>query len=221
LNRSILNIAVIVSTIVCAAIFMCWLCVAIFHPMSQDAPFFIPMLMACLVPHIFWVARSLVAHLQSGPRRWIYRGLFVIPLCLCIVIWPASYVGDEISIIGVYYGSHAMSIWGHRGELEIDITYLGEYARYDWPEVSVLVSWTNEYNLGRRKTVAGFLCRYFVRPGDRDGFYELLFPLWFPALLLTLATVWVWRKTSPKQSYGAFPVVLDSKSDNLSVLKKQ
>jgi len=144
------------------------------------------------------------AWVMMGPmkRRWFIRGLFMLPILLCIVGWGWSrthWVWILYCLRGNFVGCD--TFWGCIG--------LG-YGKTDF---------SNGWYLGREPTTAGshFWPPPNAAPQSFYGFgcewtaisHTVYMPCWFPIFLSSLALFFAWRRTRPKTIGEAFPVVFD------------
>jgi len=139
-------------------------------------------------------------------RRWFIRGLFMLPILLCIVGWGWSYA-HEIQVAVDSGSEYWLMI--RRGTC-----YVGFVS-----EVAGHTSWTfvsrNSDHYGHDKQMGRHFLGFSVNNTSEDRTYsawEAGIPFWFMAILFSVALFVVWRKTRPKPQSGAFPVEVKAKA---------
>lgn len=136
-------------------------------------------------------------------RRWLYRGLALTLLTVCVVAWVGSYW--QAYLIRYFERPTYISANLAVGRLDIqrfvvspdqDLVVPGRWLfdervpnRHDWR------AW-NYRGLGFS----------YQEPLPPLSGWELTIPFWFPTLLSGLGLLLSWRKTKPKQIGRAFPI---------------
>ena len=144
-------------------------------------------------------------------KRWIIRGIFLLPVLLCLAGWGWS---------GWYDG--AVSFKRSHRWIELRTEYGAVYLVGGWHSwlsdgCESGIAGTDSVRLWPEPDavstcVLGFRWRHFsFNDGDGRVFsgYALVIPYWFPLLVSSLLLLLVWRKTRYRPDPAtAFPVVL-------------
>jgi len=152
-------------------------------------------------------------------QRWLIRSVFLLPILLCVVAWTWSARHDT----GLGYGGASSFTFLHTRSGAV---YLGRISSNDpswlrpptgwrwatpgWPQAWVFCV------VGPRNSWSclGFACQHDpVREKLGNGTFlwhvtVLAVPYWSLLLLAGFLLLFIWRKTRPRKTYGAFPVVL-------------
>ena len=131
-------------------------------------------------------------------RRWLIRVPCLLALALVVAAWMTSYMGS------LTFQKH---VGGYDCEVGVvqGLTYMREIY-VPLPSTPLQLRFASEDKGGRLLeglTAPGF---YGGRwPGEPDSFL-IVFPLWFPMLLLAGLYWFLWRKTRDKGPGQGFPV---------------
>jgi hypothetical protein len=131
-------------------------------------------------------------------RRWIIRVPFLLALAAVVGVWVGSYFGG-LSIRVDYLGRMwvADAVQGQACFLSVPYEGLkpNVYLRFQRPKTA------SDWNIA--VSFPGF--RYSDYLGITRS-HDLVFPVWFPTLLLAALGGFVWRKTRYKGPGRGFPV---------------
>ena len=142
-------------------------------------------------------------------RRWVIRVAFLLALGCVLSVWVGSYFGW----FAAYYTSSAVHRYvGASGGLcdMIEDQYVGmvpsplEFHFFPGSKVK---------DLNRPPIKLGF---YWGKPVVGLNTFEIVFPLWLPAVVLAGLNWFVWRKTRAKAVGQAFPVEVGSEGEGVS-----
>ena len=145
-------------------------------------------------------------------RRWLIRLPFLLALTFVIALWITGYFGATgITLFAAKRSSLINSVQGlgiieilpmpNMTESKLVFDFHPDFTLKNWP-------------LGPR--MLGFRCGLMLSlfgplPEIPDSL-EIVFPLWFPTLLLAGLNWFAWRKTTPKRIGVAFPVETKAKA---------
>lgn len=131
-------------------------------------------------------------------RRWLVRFSFILALLLLCSGWIVSYFGCWSG--SLYFAERE---WGFG-------TATGLAAWCEHPNGYATIHGSCFFKPG--VTAASWTSvdlRFGFHAGELKGFpgsFALVTPYWFLALLHSIATALVWRKTKPRDTLGGFPV---------------
>ena len=139
-------------------------------------------------------------------RRWIIRGLALMLLAVCVVVWMGSYrwaalaiyepVADRELILAVECGSVCSWEW-----VRLSNSGYGPMMKTGW-------RWqfgrTNPANFKDFYSDTDYHFAGFACDPVKGRNWTVIIPLWFPTLLSTLLLWLAWRKIRPKPQ--GFPV---------------
>ena len=139
-------------------------------------------------------------------KRWLIRGVFMLPILLCAGGWVESYGHwDQLSYQGSRGGAFS-SVGGvvSVGYIAIDAQSSGwQFSRASLPPISRRI-------LDRRNGLfLGFAYGHSAAV-DYEAYWAYI-PYYFPLLLFSGVLLIVWRKTRARQAGGAFPVDMKTK----------
>jgi len=149
-------------------------------------------------------------------RRWIIRGLFVLPILLCVAgwwwsVWHSGYLAILARVPRPDGGTRIApsTAWGTGwGLLSWDHTRLhGTYAGWRFQAVPIEMQivppgFTSFEHTDSSCSFLGF-CYYNIRNGWAMG---VDVPYWFLIVVFSAILLLVWRWTRPSKPVGAFPV---------------
>ncbi len=134
-------------------------------------------------------------------RRWLIRVPFLLALACVLSVWVVSYFGA----LAAYTDSHGDRKYISAVQGLWDMGEVGSPGYAPGSHFQFYGGWNSkDWNLP--PTTLGF---YYGRPLPVYRGFEIVFPLWLPALVLAGLNWFVWRKTRGKGVGGvgrAFPV---------------
>ena len=119
---------------------------------------------------------------------------FLLALALVVGVWVASYFG--VLALLIFPEHHCFFISAIQGDADLGVAE-------DWFHHEVEIHFHRGWrpvDWGVPPTTLGF---YFARNME---YFQLIFPLWLPTLVLTGLCWFAWRKTRPMPVGRAFPV---------------
>lgn len=143
-------------------------------------------------------------------RRWLIRSLFMLAVLLCVAGWGWS--RTDVCIISYSQNGHLVWCESKAGVVRLGRGWLSSFTHgWAWQSDPVdppqfLPPFRDRYQfLG-----FGFRREVIANPNDAG---KIVFsttyvdvPYWFFALLFSVALLFVWRKTRPRNPATAFPV---------------
>ena len=143
------------------------------------------------------------------PRHRIIRALCLTLILLCVAAWKYSYIQGYLIVYTCSSGNWIR--WEtHLGSIRVAT---GRPAYASWTEGWYFLNGNGGTLASHRRTprTSSDQSFYFMDFHLYWGWYskELGIPYWFIAIVLSLTTLIVWRKTRPTPPWQEFPVEVD------------